>query len=164
VALTPEERLELIQRYADGPRLLREALEQVPNEARRWRPSPGKWSVHEVICHCADSETNAAMRIRYVLAERSPTIIGYDQEAWARALEYGTHPIEPAVAAVDAARANTVPLLRRLPEEAWTRQGTHTESGKYSAEDWLRLYAEHLEVHARQIQRNLAAWQAKDSA
>jgi len=164
VALTPEDRQKLIQRYADGPRLLRQALDRVPKEARRWRPAPGKWSVHEVICHCADSETNAAIRIRYVLAERSPTIVGYDQDAWADALDYESHPVEPALAAVEAARANTVPLLKRLPEAAWARQGTHTESGKYSAEDWLRSYAEHLEVHARQIQRNFAAWQAKDTA
>src|SRR5215468_9835812 len=36
--------------------------------------------------------------------------------------------------------------------------GTHTESGPYSAEEWLRIYAEHLEIHARQIDANVAAW------
>jgi len=164
VALDPQERQALIGRYADGPRRLREALSHVPDAARRWRPAPGKWSVHEVICHCADSETNAAMRIRYVLAEQSPTIVGYDQEAWAQQLDYSEHPLEPALATVEAVRANTVPILARLPENAWTRQGTHTESGRYSVEDWLRLYAEHLEVHSRQIERNLAAWKAKNHA
>jgi len=28
------------------------------------------------------------------------------------------------------------------------------------AEDWLRIYAGHLETHTRQLERNLAAWQA----
>ncbi|MEY2785887.1 MAG: hypothetical protein RL277_2099, partial [Planctomycetota bacterium] len=37
-------------------------------------------------------------------------------------------------------------------------RGTHTQRGEYSADDWFRLYAEHLEVHARQIERNLAQW------
>ena len=56
--------------------------------------------------------------------------------------------------------ANTVVLLRRMPEDAWQRVGRHTESGPYSAEDWLKIYAEHLEIHSRQIDDNVAAWRA----
>ncbi len=55
----------------------------------------------------------------------------------------------------------TAHLLRRLPGEAWARAGRHTASGRYTAEDWLRIYAEHLEVHARQIEASLAAWRAR---
>jgi hypothetical protein len=38
--------------------------------------------------------------------------------------------------------------------------GRHSESGRYSAEDWLTIYAEHLEGHALQIESNVAAWRA----
>ena len=48
------------------------ALAKVPPEALKWRPAPGKWSVHEIIIHCADSEANAHMRVRYLLAEKDP--------------------------------------------------------------------------------------------
>jgi hypothetical protein len=58
-------------------------------------------------------------------------------------------------------RANTVPLLRRTSDAAWARMGTHSESGRYGAEDWLRSYAEHLETHTRQLERNLAAWNTR---
>jgi hypothetical protein len=37
--------------------------------------------------------------------------------------------------------------------------GRHSQSGPYSTDDWLRIYAEHLEAHAAQIGRNLLAWQ-----
>lgn len=158
--LSVSERNELIERYARGPERLRSALTQVPEPARKWRPGPGKWSAHEVVVHCADSETNSALRIRYVLAEKDPVIIGYDQEEWARAFEYHSEPLEPALAAVEAARGRTVPLLRRLDEAGWAKAGRHTESGAYTAEDWLRIYAEHLEGHAAQIERNLEAWTA----
>ena len=50
-----------------------------------------------------------------------------------------------------AARAATVPILRRLSEEQWRRAGTHSESGSYSVEDWLRIYANHAHDHADQI-------------
>ena len=157
----PAERSALIDRYAAGPALLRAALAKVPPAALQWRPAPGKWSVHEVVVHCADSETNAHMRVRYLLAEAKPVLIGYDQDVWARELDYQAHPIEPALAVIDAVHANTVPLLRRLPDAAFARTGHHTESGAYSVEKWLRTYAEHIEVHIAQIGRNVAAFAAR---
>jgi hypothetical protein len=159
--VTNEERQRKIEQYARGPSRLKEALLKVPAEALHWRPAEGKWSVHEVICHCADSETSGAIRIRYLLAESHPTIVGYDQDRWAKELDYQHHPIEAALATVEAVRANTLPILRRLGEREWSREGTHTESGRYTAESWLDVYSAHLETHARQIERNLAQWQAR---
>jgi len=154
------ERATLIQRYAEGPARLRAALGTVPPAARQWRPTAGEWSAHEIVCHCADSEANAALRIRYVLAEKEPVIQGYDQDVWAEALDYHSHPADVALDTVDAVRAHTVALLRRLPAEAWSKEGRHSESGRYTADDWLRIYAEHLEKHSAQIDRTLAAWRA----
>lgn len=159
--LSPGEREALIEQYAAGPARLRAALQAAPEAARQWRPGPGKWSIHEIVCHCADAEANAHGRIRYVLCEREPLVVGYDQDAWASALDYHNHPLEAALSTVDAVRANTVALLRRLPEEAWTREGRHTDTGRYTAEDWLVAYAEHVEKHSRQIERTLQAWQAR---
>jgi hypothetical protein len=159
--MTKSERDTLIQQYADGPRRLREALGRVPAAAMKWRPAPGEWSAHEVICHCADSETASYSRIRFVFAEPDPLIVGYDQEEWARRFDYHALPLEPALATVDAVRASTAVLLRAVPEEAWARKGRHTEIGEYPAEKWLELYAEHLEGHARQIEKNVAAWEAR---
>jgi len=68
--LSAADRARLIQQYADGPARLQSALAKVPAEALKWRPAPGQWSAHEVVCHCADSETNAAARIRYVTGEK----------------------------------------------------------------------------------------------
>ena len=160
MALSHDARERLIRQYAAGPARLKAALAAVPAEALQWRPKPGEWSAHEVVVHCADSETNAAARIRFLTAERDPVIQGYDEAEWARRFDYHSHPLEPAVALVEAVRANTVALLRRMPEEAWQRIGRHTESGRYAAEDWLSIYAEHLEVHARQIEANVTAWRA----
>jgi hypothetical protein len=161
MGLTRAEREALIEQYAAGPPRLEGALATVPAAAMQWRPAPGEWSAHEVICHCADSESNGSLRIRYLVAEKEPVIQGYDEATWARVLDYHAHPLEPALATVRAVRANALALIRRLPDSAWAREGRHTESGHYTAEDWLRIYAEHLELHARQIEANVAAWRAR---
>ena len=85
---------------------------------------------------------------------------GYDQDHWARVFDYHGLPMDAALGVVEGVRASTAALLRRLPEAAWTRAGRHTESGRYTAEDWLRIYADHLEGHARQIEANVAQWRA----
>jgi hypothetical protein len=161
MSLSPQQRAALIDRYAMGPALLKAALAKIPAEARQWRPAPNRWSAHEIIVHCADSESNAALRIRYLQAEAKPVIQGYDQDRWARELDYQAHPLDAALATVEAVRAHTVPLLRRMTDADWQRTGHHTESGAYSAEEWLRIYAEHLEKHSGQLERNLAAWEAR---
>jgi hypothetical protein len=103
---------------------------------------------------------NGAMRLRYLLAEKDPAIVGYDQDAWARIFDYHSRPLEPALAVIEAVRAHTTALLRTLGDEGWSRSGRHTESGAYSVDTWLRIYSDHLEGHARQIARNLEAWRS----
>ena len=160
MALTHDDREKLIRRYGEGPARLRAALAAVPGPALPWRPAPGEWSAHEVVCHCADSETNAYARIRYLTAEPEPLVLDYNEAQWAVTFDYHSHPLDLALATVDAVRANTLALIRRLPETAWSRVGRHTASGPYGAEDWLRIYAAHLEDHAAQIDANVAAWKA----
>lgn len=160
--MTAAERSQFIDRYRKGYDLLVAALEEVPEAARKWKPAPDKWSVHEVVCHCADSETNSAMRIRYLVGEDRPEIQGYDQDRWATVFDYHSQSLATALDQIRIVRRWTLELIQTLPAEAWARSGTHSElpGTDYSAERWLSIYAEHLEVHARQIRRNLEAWKA----
>jgi hypothetical protein len=156
--LSGDERERRIEQYATAAARLRAAVRATPAEALQWRPAPGEFSVHEIVVHCADSETNSVARIRYLMAEDEPVILGYDPDNWAKRFDYHSHPLDAALATVEAVRANAVPLLRRLPDDAWDRTGTHSESGPYSGHDWLRIYSDHVEDHIAQIQRNVEAW------
>lgn len=158
--MNSEQRETLIQVYADGPRKLREAVDAAPESMRKWRPQEGEFSVHEVAVHCADSETNSHGRIRFLVSEPNATILGYDPDVWARVFSYHDHPLEAALLTVEAVRANTVPILRRFSEDDWASTGQHSESGAYTADDWLRIYAAHLEQHTQQVKDVVAAWEA----
>ena len=162
--MTPSERRKLIARYSRGPALLERALKTVPPSARTWRPGRGKWSAHEIVCHCADSEANGAIRLRFILGEENPMLPAYDQDRWARVFDYHRLPLGEAMAVVKSVRALTTRLIKRLPGTAWRRAGTHSERGRYTADTWLATYAEHLEKHSRQIARNVAARKAKTKA
>lgn len=151
--MSPEERQQLIARYADGYQEVANALEGFRGEGLSTRPLPGKWSAREIVHHLADSESISAQRLRKLLTEDKPIIHGYDQEHYAVALRYNERDIAPALEAFRAARATTSQLLSAMSSADWEREGWHTESGRYSAETWLRIYAAHAHNHAAQIRR-----------
>jgi hypothetical protein len=151
--VTSEERQKLIAQYAAGYDEVMQSLEGFPAESLTARPIPGKWSAREIVHHLADSEMASALRLRQLLDQDNPVIQGYDQDNRALRLKYNERDTAPAFDAFRGARAITAQLLNLLSEEDWKREGTHTESGRYTVEDWLRIYAAHAHGHADQIRR-----------
>ena len=145
-------RRSLVERYKDGYRVVTAALAGISEGELGARPGPGEWTPREVVHHLADSEMTSAIRLRRLIAEDRPTIAGYDEQEFARRLHYD-RPIEPSLEALRAARSSTADILERLTEAEWGREGTHSESGRYTVEDWLRIYAAHAHDHAEQIGR-----------
>lgn len=151
--MTHDERNQLIATYAGGYDEVVDALRNFPEEHMTAHPIPGKWSAREIVHHLADSESTSALRLRRLLAEERPVIQGYDQDQYATLLRYNEREIAPALEAFRAARATTTQLLDLMSEEDWKRAGEHTESGHYSTEQWLEIYAAHAHNHADQIRR-----------
>lgn len=151
--MTASERKGLIAKYAAGYDEVASALEGFPKNKLTANLIAGKWSAAEIVQHLADSEMTSAIRLRWLLVEESPVIHGYDEALFATRLRYNERDIAPALEAFRGARATTAQLLERMAEEDWRREGTHTESGRYTVEDWLRIYAAHAHGHADQIRR-----------
>jgi hypothetical protein len=103
-----------------------------------------------VVHHLADSEATAYIRLRRLVAEESPLLVNYDEELYARRLHYD-RPIASSLAVLQAVRSASLELLESLSAHEWNRAGTHSESGAYSVETWLRIYLNHPREHAAQI-------------
>ncbi len=151
--MNPESRKELIAKYKHGFQEVLDALKDFPEELMTAHPFEGKWSAREVVHHLADSESTSAFRLRKLLVEERPLIQGYDQDQFAVRLRYNERDIAPALDSFRAARETTSQLIDLMSDEDWSRAGEHTESGRYTAEDWLRIYADHAHNHAAQIKR-----------
>jgi DinB superfamily len=143
-------RQKLIDQYKDGYRVVADALVGADDKELDARPRPGKWSAREIVHHLGDSEMTAAIRLRLLLAVDRPQIAGYDQDEFARRLHYD-RPMEASLEAFKAARRATAEILERMTDAEWRREGTHTESGAYTTERWLEIYASHAHKHAEQI-------------
>ena len=155
--MNQDERNELIALYSAGYDEVVAALTDFPDDRLTAHPIPGKWSAREIIHHLADSESTSAIRLRRLLAEDRPVIHGYDQDQFATRLKYNERETAPALEAFRSARATTTQLLRLMNDADWQREGEHTESGRYTPEHWLEIYAAHAHNHAAQIRQLLTA-------
>ena len=145
-------RKQLISRYRDGHRAVMKALDGL-GEDELDRSASDEWTPRTIAHHLADSEMTSAIRLRRLIAEDNPVITGYDEVQFANKLTTD-RPIEASLEAMRWARESTAQILERLSEEEWQRAGTHSESGRYSVEDWLTIYANHGHDHAKQIERS----------
>lgn len=142
----------LIERYKAGYQAVVDALQGITEAELDRRAAPGSWTAREIVHHLADSEMTSAIRLRRLLAQDAPLIAGYDEEEFARRLHYD-RPIDTSLEALRAARRASASILEVLTEDEWAREGTHSDSGRYTVETWLELYAAHAHVHAAQIAR-----------
>jgi hypothetical protein len=146
-----ERRQELIRKYRQGHQAVTDALAGI-EEAELDSSASGEWTPREIAHHLADSEMMSAIRLRRLIAEDEPVIAGYDEALFARQLTRG-RPIAPSIEAMRWARQTSLQIIERLSDEDWERKGTHEESGPYSVDTWLEIYAAHPHEHAAQIRR-----------
>ena len=141
-----------LERFRTGFQDAQDAFNGITPEELDRRPPGSDWTAREVAHHLADSEATAYVRLRRLIAEDNPLLAGYDEELFARRLHYD-RAIEPSLEVLRAVRDASLQLLESLAPDEWQRAGTHTDSGPYSVEDWLRIYANHSHDHADQVRR-----------
>jgi len=148
---------ELLERFRRGAELLAVATTGAAGPELDFKPE-GKWSVRQIVCHLADSEAVGLMRFRAIIAEENPTMAAWDQDAWGAKLDYEKRKISQALEIFRVLRSSNYDLLKDLPESTFERKGTHSERGAMTLQDVLRVYANHVESHVRQIQGVRAAY------
>lgn len=149
---------DLLERFRRGGEILAVATTGAAGAMLDFHPSEGAWSVRQIVCHVADSEVVYTMRMRQVLAEENPTLIGFDQNQWAANLDYTKRKVSSALDTFRKLRQDCYELLKELPEDAFLRAGAHSERGRVTLRDLLQSQAEHVEGHVRQIQRTRDAY------
>jgi hypothetical protein len=141
-----------LERFRRGAELLATVLTGAAGEEVDFAPAPDKWTIRQIMAHLADAELVGAHRLRLVIAEENPTLTAFDQEAWARNLDYSRRKPTQSLDTFRRLRAENYELLKGLPESAFERAGSHTENGAMTLRRLLEGYAGHAESHARQLQ------------
>jgi len=139
---------------AETPAAIR-ALIVDAGDRLRIRPAPGEWSVLECIDHIFDSEMVVSARVRWILAEDEPDIVGYDQALWVAELRHNEDDPALLLATFGAIRRANLDLWARRPVADRRRVGRHRERGPESYDMTFRLAAGHDRIHLAQARRAL---------
>ncbi len=116
------------------------------------------WTVRQIVCHLADAEAVAVVRFRQLVAEEDPTLQSFDDEAWARNLDYGKRKLSVGLETFRRLRSDNHELLKDLPEAAFARTGTHSKDGPVTLREVVEFFATHTEDHVCEIQAVRAAY------
>ena len=142
---------EILERFRRGPELVATVMTGAAGAELDFVPAADKWSIRQIICHLADAELVGSDRLRRTIAEDNPTLLAYDQDAWARNLNYARRKTSEALETFRRLRADNYELIKDLPESAYARTATHSENGPMTLLQTVRGYAVHAEAHARQL-------------
>lgn len=129
-----------------GPRLLAK------------RPAPGKWSIHEIVTHLADTEMVMGCRARWIAFEERPTLVPFDQEKWAAGRAREKEPLAEALERFRLLRRSQLRLFRSAEQQDFKRTGFHPERGEVTLQEQLETLAGHDLNHLAQIERLAGQW------
>lgn len=155
---------ELLDQYAAGPHLLREAVAGMSDEQLKAKPVPDRWSTLEVICHLSDAEGVYAERIKRVIAEDEPSLRSMDPDAWLSRLAYHIRDAEEEFRFVEFTRRQLGRILHSLKPADFQRKGRHSEVGQLTLETLLQRITNHIPHHVQFIREKRAALGAGDAS
>lgn len=144
-----------LELQAQMPGILESLIKSARPERLLINPSPGKWSVTEIVAHLADDELVGAYRIRTILSKPGTDIQAFDQAEWAIRGKYREIPIDDSLALFKRLRLANTHLFDLLEQEQWNYYGIHAERGIESIRDIALYYAGHDINHLKQIEEIL---------
>jgi hypothetical protein len=120
------------------------------------RYGPGKWTVRFILHHLADAETVLYDRIRRVLSEPRQVLWAFDQDGWAKGLDYSRLPLDLSRRIYDSVRTGIIHQARLHYDIDGHREFVHSETGVRTLKAEFDKVASHNQHHLAQIELALS--------
>lgn len=141
----------LIRQVGELPEQLRVAVAGLGDAQLDTPYREGGWTVRQVVHHVADSHANSVIRFKLALTEDWPTIMPYNQKAWAELADSKSFAIDSSLVFIEVLHARWVALLASMSDEDFQRGFVHPERGRQTLETALAMYAWHGRHHVAHI-------------
>jgi uncharacterized damage-inducible protein DinB len=145
-------RVQLVETLSAAPALLEDLVRATPAERLRRRPSAGKWSIHEHVCHLAAVGPLFSDRLTLMLTENNPAIVPYDPPPDEQAGSLLERDLDAELQRFVDDRARLVQRLEGLTDAAWRRTATHGGYTQYDVHIMFRHVMMHDLLHAYRIE------------
>jgi uncharacterized damage-inducible protein DinB len=139
----------IIDEFESGGPILRRAVAGLTPDELKARPGPGDWSIQEIVIHLADSDEIAIDRVKRMIIEDNPTLLWADETAYIQRLFPHDQSLEDALTMFETGRRQFARVLRKLPDSAFERHGTHNKKGRVTLAEMVASYAGHVNDHMK---------------
>lgn len=144
-------RADHIKTIAELPALLAAAVAGLSDEQLDTPYRPDGWTLRQTVHHVADSHINSLCRFKLALTEDEvPTIMPYYEDRWAE-LADSKMPVDVSLGIVDGVHRRWAALLESMTDTDFQREFIHPETGNWTLEKVLALYAWHSRHHTAHI-------------
>ena len=106
--------------------------------------------MRQTVHHIADSHINSLCRLKLALTEDAPTIRPYHEELWAE-LPDNRMPVDVSLKIIEGVHSRWSSLLESMSESDYQREFIHPDTGRWTLENMLALYAWHSLHHTAHI-------------
>ncbi len=135
------------------PYLLKELLEEIPVKLLKIRRIPGKWCIHEHVCHLYLAQPMMIRRFKSFKENKNPEFIPYlpgtaeTPDDPLMKMELGE-----CLEGFENDRKTMIQLLNTFSKEDWENEGRHPEYIKFTPEIFLRHIVMHDHLHMYRIE------------
>ncbi|MFG0273800.1 MAG: DinB family protein [Phycisphaerales bacterium] len=136
-----------LDRYEQQADLCLRMIDGLSDEELDARPGPGAWSMRELVVHLMDSDLIGADRMKRVIATEGSTLYAYEENDFARNLDYAKRDARLAADLFHLSRRWMTAIFRSLPDAAFLKTGDHTENGPMTLAELVAGYADHVDHH-----------------
>jgi hypothetical protein len=144
-------RAENIDTITGLPANVRAAVEGLTDAQLDTPYRPEGWTLRQTVHHIADSHINSLCRFKLALTEdETPTIRPYMEDRWAE-LADSKLPVDVSLAIIDGVHTRWAELLKNMTDADYAREFRHPETGNWTLENVLGLYAWHSRHHTAHI-------------
>ena len=145
------------------PGILSGLMIELTDEDARWKPSPDRFSIAEVLAHLSHSESHCyRMRVHRFTAETCPEFEPDDAQMYLE-LYRNANPQE-SFDHFEELRENNIEFLRGIPAQAGDRIALHKAHGEITLVQMLNEWALHDLAHIRQVAELIRARKYKAGA
>lgn len=142
----------ILEDLSHSPKILRDLVMGISPSALKERRIPGKWSIHEHVCHLADVQQMLLKRFEKFKAERNPEFIPF--------LPGKTSPddylmemdLEKSLDDFQSLRENQLTIIGSYTAEDWENEGHHPEYAHFNPEILARHVLMHDHLHMYRIE------------
>ncbi len=144
-----------------GATLVIVLTDTAPDEFMRWKPSPERWSMLEVVNHLADEEVfDFRTRVERTLRDPAESWVAIDPQSWVAERKYNAREPKESLERFLTERKKSLDWLRALNDAPWSNVHSHPTLGPMSARTLLANWVAHDLLHARQMLRLHYDWLA----